>query len=131
MVIERVSKVISVFFFNTLLIIFIVAPVGSSFAGPVNLRNNPDGSQTIGGHVPLEARNPATKFLSHALASQNLSVRIILPLSNQTQLSSLLQDIYDPKSPNYHNFLTPDQFAQKFAPSSTRKSGHKEEMVLV
>ena len=50
-------------------------------------------------------------------ASQNLNAQIILPLANQSQLNTLLQDLYDPKSPNFHHFLTPAQFAQQFSAS--------------
>jgi len=90
----------------------------NSFAGSSTsyIKNNVDGSQTLTGHVPLEVKNATATFKSHA--SQNIDVRIIMPLQNQSQLSSLLQDLYDPKSPSFHHFLTPTQFAQQFASST-------------
>lgn len=76
-------------------------------------RDNPDGSRTLIGHVPKDVATAT--FISHT--SQNMSVSIILPLENQSQLNSLLQDLYDPKSPTYHHFLTPLQFNQQFSAS--------------
>src|SRR5580698_10013250 len=89
-----------------------------SFADPSlsYIQNNLDGSQRLTGHVPQEVKNGTAIFKYHA--NQNMEARIILPLANPSQLSSLLQGLYDPQSPNYHQFLTPTQFAQAFAPSA-------------
>jgi len=107
--------------FGIFLAAFGMAMAANSFAdssaGPLSyIRNNVDGSQTLTGHVPLEVKNATAAFKYHA--SQNIDARIILPLTNQSQLSSLLQDLYDPKSPSFHHFLTPAQFAQQFSPSA-------------
>jgi hypothetical protein len=40
-----------------------------------------------------------------------------LPLRNQDQLDLLLQQISDPASPNYQQYLTPDQFTEHFGPT--------------
>jgi len=80
------------------------------------VKNNADGSQTLTGHMPLEVKNGAATFKYHA--SQTINAQVIMPLGNQSELSSLLQGLYDPKNPNFHHFLTPTQFAQQFAPSS-------------
>jgi subtilase family serine protease len=37
-----------------------------------------------------------------------------LPLTNKEQLDTALQQAYDPKSPNFHHFLTPEEFAQQY-----------------
>ena len=55
------------------------------------------------------------------LTGRTLQMSIGLSLRNQAQLSALLQGLYDPSSPNYHQFLTPDQFAQQFAPSADER----------
>jgi kumamolisin len=44
-----------------------------------------------------------------------------LALRNQDQLSALLQGLYDPSSPNYHQYLTPDEFAQQFGPTAEQR----------
>jgi kumamolisin len=41
-----------------------------------------------------------------------------MQLRNSSGLDSLLSDIYDPNSPQYHQYLTPDQFNRLFAPTS-------------
>ena len=33
------------------------------------------------------------------------------------QLTNLLADVYNPASPNFHHYLTPDQFTASFGPS--------------
>ena len=48
--------------------------------------------------------------------SKHLDLVITLPLRNQDRLTGLLQEIYDPTSPNFHHYLTPEQFAEQFGP---------------
>jgi len=105
------------------LILFVMAGItmtGSSSAEPLSelVRNNLDGSQTLMGHVPLEVKNSKATKKFHALSSQYMKAKIILPLQNTNQLSALLKDLYDSKSPNFHHFLTPPQFAQQFGSST-------------
>lgn len=50
-------------------------------------------------------------------ASQKLDLAISIPLRNEDQLDSLLQQLYDPTSPNYRCFLTVEQFTGKFGPT--------------
>jgi kumamolisin len=105
-------------FLGILLAAFGMTTAENSFADTSYsyIKNNFDGSQTLTGHVPLEVKNATATFKSHA--NMNLNVQIIMPLANQSQLSSLLQDLYDPKSPGFHHWLTPAQFTQQFAPSA-------------
>jgi hypothetical protein len=44
--------------------------------------------------------------------TNRLNLAIGLPLRNQAALSNLFQQIYDPASPNYHHYLTPEQFTE-------------------
>jgi hypothetical protein len=50
-------------------------------------------------------------------ATQQLNLAISLPLRNTSELTNLLQQLYDPASTNYHHYLTPAQFTEKFGPS--------------
>ena len=71
--------------------------------------------QVLKGHVP-----PTTKRLtpiSRFDGGTRLSLAIGLPLRNQEQLTNLLKDIYNPSSPNFRHYLTPDQFAASYGPS--------------
>lgn len=49
--------------------------------------------------------------------SHQLDLRIMLPLRNQNELNNLVQDLYDPKSPSYRQFLTVKEFTDRFGPT--------------
>ncbi len=46
-----------------------------------------------------------------------MRLAIGLPLHNQTELESLLQQISDPKNPQYRHYLTTAEFTERFGPS--------------
>jgi len=48
---------------------------------------------------------------------QVLQLDLVLPLRNEAGLKSFLADVYNPKSPNYRHFLTPQQFTARFGPT--------------
>ena len=67
--------------------------------------------------------NAATpKAIDHgALTAQSatpISVTVALRLSAQSDAESLMKALYAPGNPLYHQFLTSDQFASRFAPAS-------------
>ena len=99
-----------------LLIVFIGFMADNSYAGTFAFfKDNANGTRTLTGHVPREVAG--VRIHHHADLNQVLDLQILLPLQNQTQLTALLKGIYDPKSPLFHHFLTPDQFKQQFGPS--------------
>src|SRR5579885_2774044 len=59
------------------------------------------------------------QLLQAADANQQLNLSIGLQLRNTDQLDALLAAMYDPQSPQYRQYLTPDQFNQLFAPSAS------------
>src|ERR1700730_3931582 len=65
--------------------------------------------------VPLVQQ---ARLLQAADANQQLNLSIGLQIRNQADLDALLSGIYDPQSAQYHQYLTPDQFTQLFAPTS-------------
>ena len=71
--------------------------------------------QWLSGHVPAAASRltPAGRLE----ADRQLNLAVGLPLRNQETLTNLLQRIYDPASPDYHHYLTPDEFAENFGPT--------------
>ncbi len=73
------------------------------------------GTKTLHGNVPAIVSKIQSK--GH-LGEQELNLNFGLPLRNQEALSNLLQQIYDPASPNYHHFLTPEQFTEQFGPTT-------------
>lgn len=50
-------------------------------------------------------------------AKQVMQLDLILPLSNESELDQVLQELYDPKSPSYHQFLSVEEFTDRFGPS--------------
>ncbi len=46
-----------------------------------------------------------------------LQLAIALPLRDEAGLDAFLKQIYDPANPNYHQYLTPEQFAENFGPT--------------
>ena len=49
--------------------------------------------------------------------TNRLNLAIGLPLRNEQALDDLLRQIYDPASPQFHQYLTPEQFTEQFGPS--------------
>lgn len=72
--------------------------------------------RTLSGHVqPQAARLPAVGRVD---VSQRLNLAIGLPLRHQAQLTGLLDQIYDPASPNWHHYLSVEQFTEQFGPTT-------------
>ncbi len=66
------------------------------------------------GHVPaVVARLLPVGSLP---GTNRLNLAIGLPLRNPEALTNLLRQIYDPASPRYHHYLTPEQFTEQFGP---------------
>ena len=75
----------------------------------------PSARVALSGHVPaLAAVSDPT---NPTAASEQISLAISLPLRNQSILQQRLQDLYNPKSANFHHYLTPTQFAQAYGPT--------------
>ncbi len=73
------------------------------------------GRQVLRGHVPAAAAGLTS--IGHLPASQRLNLAIGLPLRNRAALTNLLQQLYEPASPQFHLYLTPAQFTEKFGPT--------------
>ena len=74
------------------------------------------GRQVLPGHIPAEATRLTP--VGRLEETNRLRLAISLPLRNQRELNRLLQQLYDPASPNYRHYLTPAEFAQRFGPSA-------------
>jgi kumamolisin len=68
-------------------------------------------------HVRPEVTNGTAKFLNRMPGTQTLQIDMVLPVRDQAELDSFLQEVYDPTSPSYHHFLTVQQFTEKFGPT--------------
>jgi subtilase family serine protease len=68
------------------------------------------------GHVPpLAAHLTATGRLT---ATNQLPLAIGLPLRDPAGLHNFLAQLYDPSSPNFRKFLTPEEFTVRFGPTA-------------
>ena len=68
-------------------------------------------------HVRQATQNGTAHYLGNLSSAQTLRLTITLPLRNQDELDQLIQNLYDPTSPSYHQFLTVDQFTAEFGPT--------------
>ena len=72
--------------------------------------------QNLSGHVPSAVSRLTAQ--ADLPATNRLQLNLSLPLRNQTELTGLLQGLYDPASTNYHHFLKPSEFTDRFAPTA-------------
>ena len=69
--------------------------------------------------VPLQGNHPTASLagMGPAAADKRLKLQVILALRNQSALDQLLAGQQDPNSPQYHHWLTPNEFHARFGPS--------------
>jgi hypothetical protein len=75
------------------------------------------GRQFLQGHVQSAVSRLHLQPVSRLSSEKRLNLAIGLPLRNQQALDDLLQQLYDPASPNYRHYLTPEQFTEQFGPT--------------
>src|SRR5579859_4431430 len=88
-----------------------------SFAALVvvaHMANAASTDATIESHT-LPVLNNA-HFVSSAPRHRVMKLVVGLQLRDRAALDALLVELYDPSSSNYRRFLTPPQFAKRFAP---------------
>lgn len=73
--------------------------------------------QQLQDHVRPEVSSGEAQFVAHLPSTQQLYLSIELPLRNEVELNSLLNQLYDPTSPNYRQFLSVTQFTERFSPT--------------
>ena len=71
--------------------------------------------QALSRHLPPAALSQPA--LARLAVSNHLHLAIGLPLRNCDALTNLLRDLYDPASPSFRHFLTPEQFTERFGPT--------------
>src|SRR5208283_896086 len=69
-------------------------------------------------HVPEAVSSGRAPLVGHLLSSQRLSLAISLPLRNEGDLDDLLQQVYDPQGPRYHQYLSVPEFTSRFGPAA-------------
>ena len=82
------------------------------------------GSKTLPGHVPRElSQLPASGRLP---GTNQLRLAMGVPLRDAAGLDDFLAQVNDPASPNFHHFLTPEEFTARFGPTETDYAAVKE-----
>lgn len=71
--------------------------------------------KTLTGHVPFVVTHLASKGVLPP--DTKLSLAIGLPLRNRAGLNQLLGELYNPASPNFRKFITPEEFTARFGPT--------------
>ena len=74
-----------------------------------------DAATILEGNHPDEAADIAGQ--TNAPPSAPLEMRLTMALRNRAELTRLLADQQDPASPDYHRWLTPDEFTARFGPT--------------
>ena len=75
------------------------------------------GRKVLHGHVPKAVAGLASA--GHLAATNQLRLAIGLPLRDEAGLDRFLADVYDPASPNFRKFLTPEEFTARFGPTES------------
>jgi uncharacterized repeat protein (TIGR01451 family) len=76
-----------------------------------------DGSVALKNHVPAAVKQGKVVARGRVPADTTLLLSLGLPLRNTDALSNFLAQIGDPKSPNFHHYLTPQEFTEHFGPT--------------
>jgi len=67
------------------------------------------------GHLPTVVSK--LKPLGHLEGTSRLKLSISLPLHNEAALTNLVEQLYNPASPLYRQYLTPEEFDARFGPT--------------
>jgi subtilase family serine protease len=73
--------------------------------------------KTVPGHVPVEVSRLKLQPVSRLPAADRMQITIVLPLRNSEVLAQLLQEIQNQASTNFHHYLTPEEFTERFGPT--------------
>jgi subtilase family serine protease len=72
------------------------------------------GHAPLAPHLPDAVANGKAVMMSTVGPQQRLKLALQLPLRNQAELTRLLHDLYDPKSPNFHKYISVSEFTERF-----------------
>jgi hypothetical protein len=81
-----------------------------------------DGSLVaLSGNTRPEAKNPANDRgrVNDAMPMPHLMLQLRRPAAQEQALATLIDQLHDPKSPNYHHWLTANQIGAQFGPAAS------------
>jgi subtilase family serine protease len=73
-------------------------------------------AQMLRGHVPQAV--VSSRSMGHVHSSTRMDLVIGLPLRNHDELDEFIRQVTDPESPNYRQYLTPEEFTSRFGPAA-------------
>lgn len=77
------------------------------------------GAALATGLASLATASAATlSLVGEAAASRPVEFNVVLPLRNKAELNTLIRQMHDNTSPMFHQWLTPQQFSERFGPDA-------------
>jgi hypothetical protein len=75
----------------------------------------------LAGNIPLAARNAANDRGSapDAMPMPNMLLQLRRPAAQEQALQTLIDQLHDPNSPNYHQWLSAEQLGAQFGPAAS------------
>ncbi len=73
--------------------------------------------QMLHGHVPRGVAEQKWPAIGRLPASTTLQLAIGLPMRNKERFNNFLQELYTPGDPDFRQYLTPQQFTERFGPT--------------
>jgi xanthomonalisin len=70
-------------------------------------------------NVPATVASGQAARLAPMAETQRLKLALVLPLRNEAELDGLLKQLQDPRSPNFHRYLSVDEFTARFGASAS------------
>jgi kumamolisin len=83
----------------------------------VNVVCRAESSNLLTRHTREAVRNGQATMVGHLPASKSMRIVLTLPLRDQAGLDSFLKNAYDPSSPSFRQFLSVEEFTEKFGPT--------------
>jgi len=78
------------------------------------------GQQILTHHMLQVTQNGLARPMGRVMTGQTMNLTIALPLRNEDELDQFLTDVYDPQSANYRQFLTVEEFTERFGPTQAQ-----------
>ena len=94
----------------------VLRPLLASIAVVLLAPHGADAGRVLNGHVPQAARELLP--MGDVPADNRLQLAIGLPLRDAAGLDAFLSSVSDPASPNFRQYLTPEQFTERFGPTA-------------
>jgi kumamolisin len=75
---------------------------------------------SVHGGITIPEQIKSSTDLGKMELDRKLDFSVVLSLNNEAELDSMLQQVYDPKSPNYQKYLTPEEYITKYCPTTAQ-----------